>query len=277
MENINIKNTSREFSISNINYNKKLLQKYTRWLKFTKDILTSMFPGQVNQSLYLLYERQVTKLVTNNGFVACISYLKRVRGLIYKYISSDSHALESGVRLTKDGIPVFLQDFIPFIRQKHRPSIQALLSLLNIGRLFKDVGTVVLDTIETQNNVITEEIINDDDIKSFLSHYSIDNYEIAPTKFFIRSSRGPLGPAMTSVTEEAKILSEKQYKSIKTLIVTSEDGADSITSVLDQCRNNNVPIPDSYTEKFSPNKYSRKITVVEDKEFKNRVIAILDY
>jgi hypothetical protein len=194
--------------------------------------------------------------------------MKTCRTVIYRYTAlAPLHRVDC-VSLTRDGIPSFLDDVIPYIRKYDKDVIQVVLSILNLGRLYTSVGQLSISSIIKESSS-DDSYISDEDITNFVKEHSLSLEEMSTPEFYIRSSSGPSGPAMTSIIQEAKSLPDDLYKIIIKFLPSE------MKEVLDQCRQE-----DCYSIPcFNANGSSclRKITVVEDKEFKNRVIAIFDY
>jgi hypothetical protein len=220
----------------------------------------------------LVYSKQFTKLFSHNGLAYTLKYFKNARQAIYKYTSGDPLKTTENVSLTKDGIPVFLQDWIPLIRKKDKTSIRAILSILTIGRLFTGVGKLDTSTIESQyTGIETHLCISDHVIESFVKEYNLSLEEITDPEFRLRSSQGPSGPAMASVCKEAKDLNDDLYQIIIKYLTPEQ------RDILNQIRSDKIQNPPDLQQCCKDTDIIRKITVVEDKEGKDRVIAILDY
>jgi hypothetical protein len=220
----------------------------------------------------LVYSKQFIKLFNHNGLAYALKYFKECRQAIYKYTSGDPVYSSSMVSLTKDGIPVFLQDWIPLIRLKDKTSIRAVLSILQIGRLFTGVGMLDTSNItKDYTGLETEKVIPDHVIESFVNEMNLRIDEIPEPDFYLRSSKGPSGPAMASICKEAKDLDERLYNLIIKFLTSEQK------EILDQMRDENIHNPPDLQQLCDSTNIVRKITVVADKEGKNRVIAILDY
>lgn len=74
---------------------------------------------------------------------------------------------------------------------------------------------------------------------------------------------------MTGVIHEARNLPDDLYEIICKYLTDEQQ------QILNQCRNSELPIPPDL--KQNNNSLIRKVTVVEDKEGKDRVIAMFDY
>jgi hypothetical protein len=127
---------------------------------------------------------------------------------------------------------------------------------------------LILDPIISDSNI--NDNITDVEIQDFVQNNDLLIDEVSQPEFFIRSSTGPSGPAMTSIIQEAKNLPDALYKDIVRILPPN------MIEVLDQCRTQECYAIPSFQQDTS-NRSIRKITVVEDKECKNRVIAIFDY
>jgi len=127
-------------------------------------------------------------------------------------------------------------------------------------------------TIEGQyTGIETHESISDSVIESFVKDYNLSLEEMADPEFRLRSSQGPSGPAMASVCKEAKDLNDDLYNIIIKYLTPEQ------TEILNQIRSDKVSNPPDLQLCCKDTNIIRKITVVEDKEGKDRVIAILDY
>jgi hypothetical protein len=212
--------------------------------------------------------KQLTKLIQHNGLKSALLYMKTCRTVIYRYTALAPLFRADCVSLTRDGIPSFFDDVIPYIRKYDKDVIQVVLSILTLGRLYTSVGHLSISSIIKESSC-DDEYITDEDITNFVKENSLSLEEMSIPEFYIRSSSGPSGPAMTSIIQEAKNLPKDLYKVIIKFLPTE------MREVLNQCRQEECySIPS-----FNVNGSSclRRITVVEDKEFKNRVIAIFDY
>jgi len=194
--------------------------------------------------------------------------MKTCRTIVYRYAAEAFVYKQGLVSVTKDGIPSFLGDVIPFIRSRDRRIIQVVLSLLSLGRLYTSVGSLDIDPIIRKSNYSIS--ISESEIFDFVTELNLRIDEVSKPEFYIRSSSGPSGPAMTSIIQEAKNLPDGLYEDIVKLL------PDDLKEVLDQCRTEECYSIPSFEQNVNNSSF-RKITVVEDKEFKNRVIAIFDY
>lgn len=260
--------------------NKTKLKKWLSHIKLVKNILANCKITPCS-TLYTLFRHKVTNLMENNGFKATITWFKQNRIILYKYISSDPVISDRLVKKTKDGIPQWFGDHIKSIRERDTTTLRAIISLLNIGRLFVDVGEVDTSTIETINDVRSENIISNRIISNFKKKFSI-NPELGVPKFVIRSTNGPFGPSMTTIIEEAKMLLPEDLENFKILTGPHRDSTETetIINTITDIKHPEVVTPPHFNKHISTprEKFSlRKITVVADKECKNRVIAILDY
>lgn len=142
-----------------------------------------------------------------------------------------------------------------------------------MGRLYSNLG--VLDTSTIMEKTVVNDTITDDELLSFVRDVNPSGtLDVSCPEFSIRSSAGPSGPAMSSIIHEAKLLPHDLVEALT--IFCKEDN-----EVIDLLRDIRIkPIPDKfigsdYDQTFRDS--IRRITVVEDKELKNRVIAIFDY
>jgi hypothetical protein len=233
----------------------------------------SEFQTEENQSLMTVFDRQLTKLSRHNGLRYALNYLKISRSIIYRHLGGDPVSSTEGIKVTSDGIPTFLEGWIPHLRNRSKVHSQVVLSLLSIGRLFSSVNELKTDSIEVVNNPDTYLAISDKDIDDFLDYYGFRNLEVPGAPVFeIRSSVGPCGPAMSSIIEEAHAIPEELVTALEDLA-----GDSTVIEVLKRIRSEKITTPESLKPSIKSSSCFRRVTVVEDKEFKSRVIAIFDY
>lgn len=127
-----------------------------------------------------IYTNKFIKLVAHNGLPYTIKYMKSARHCMYKYLSGDPLDRYSNISLTKDGIPTFLQDWIPLVRSGNKVAQRAILSILLIGRLFTGVGKLETSTITSPyTGLPTTEVISDSDIEIFVKDNNLSISEIS--------------------------------------------------------------------------------------------------
>lgn len=215
------------------------------------------------------------KITRENGLSSALAYMKKCRTATYIAFSNSETEPPVGIRLTWDGYPTFLQEWIPLLRKGNKNSFRVVISKLFLGRLYTSVGELVTDSItRPYSGMSVNDVISRENIKSFLRMQLVTlPMDITETKFFVRSSSGPQGPAMTSIIDEGKALGDELLKDIN-LFLTTE-----MKEVLTDIRSPtcfNEPSLAAHVKK-SMSSVVRRITVVDDKEGKNRVIAIFDY
>lgn len=228
----------------------KLVKSYKNWAKLVKLISLEVYGCTVNcETVEKIYVDKFTKLASNNGKKYAITYLKQVRSHIYQFIASDVQTLGSNVKVTHDGIPVFLGDIIPVVRKRCKSTLRVLLSFSNIGRLYKNVGKVDTSNIVHESALDTQKSISRNTISNYIRHYSLFNSNtrnvVDNPVFYIRSSNGPFGPAMTSVMEEAKYLTPIMIECIQKLDHKIMDGSSKykIADLIREIRHGNIDIP----------------------------------
>lgn len=210
-----------------------------------------------------------------------LTYMKHARQAVYKFVSDDPIIKGTIVKLTKDGIPVFLQGYIPLLRKKSKPHTQVVLSMLQIGRLYSNVGE--LDTSNVTDPYTGSDdtvVVTREHIGSFVRSYklTLDDETKGNLKdsitYHMRSSTGPCGPAMSSVIEESKAIPNGVLLILKNRLPTD------IFESLMECRGlSETDYPPDLRACLAKDRQLtfQKLTVVEDKEGKDRVIAILNY
>lgn len=202
-----------------------------------------------------------------NGLAYSLKYMKSCRSALYSFAST-APVNVTGIALTWDGIPTFFEDLIPIIRKRDKNTIRAVLSLLTLGRLYTDVGELVTSQITSKSDYVIS--ITQEEIETFVKSNNLFINEVDEPELYIRSSTGPAGPAMSSIIQEAKNLPEVLVEDLRKVLPPK------IMEELDFCRTESCYSIPSFNVNLD-NKSYRKLTVVEDKECKNRVIAIFDY
>jgi len=160
------------------------------------------------------------------------------------------------------------------LRSRDQGYIKVLLSLLFIGRLHSSLG--ILDTSTITQKTIVNDNITDTEISKFVNMYFTGVVLEDEPVFEIRSSAGPSGPAMTGILHEAKLLPQTLVKSLEIFVGNGENSVLQMLNKIREQPNEEVKIQNIFPEIVLKDSF-RKITVVEDKELKNRVIAIFDY
>jgi len=126
-----------------------------------------------------VYTNKFIKLVTHNGLPYTIKYMKSARHCVYKYLSGDPLDRYSNISLTSDGIPTFLQDWIPLIRSGNEVSQRVVLSILLIGRLFTSVGNLDTRSItRPYTGKLISDVISDHEIEEFVNNNNLSISEI---------------------------------------------------------------------------------------------------
>jgi len=248
-----------------------------------------------------LFINHMTNMANTRGIHETILYYKIARMYVYRYLSGQPLLDKTkGMKITTDGIPVFLQDWIPLIRfQSHKPHIRILTSLLYIGRLYDSIGDLETETITGKyTGLAIDREDHNANLVSFMQLFSLSLYhcetnsEFGKTfleglerrllklpdnlkgEFYLRTTVGPMGPGLQSIVHEALLLSDKQIDSITYFI------GEQTKSWFNEIFNDPFGFIDNhptFKSKRMDNPTTRRITVVEDKEGKSRVIAILDY
>lgn len=235
--------------------------------------------GLLNRAHWLL--DKFFRILRTRGKTQAIKYCKELRGSLIKTISQCSYQM----LLSKDQLEnisfhrdlKFLKKYIP---TKGYPLIRLILSTLYISRILRGDGIPSFSSIELGPEFSGTPDSLKKMMKPFLSRLGLNpNYFGSKSRqlnfkdFHMTSKSGPNGHALWSSYKDLKVLkSSKIYESL--VYLGGESFGKHMSNYLEL-----IPyiedILRSRDEKSSTN--LRKLSVIRDKEGKNREVAILDY
>lgn len=156
---------------------------------------------------------------------------------------------------------------VPIIRERNPKVLRFVLTLLILGRLIPGDGSLSIKSIvdppsvpDLSVNKITEEI------KELLNIIKLPSLELQEWSSPHASTKsGPNGQAIASFLKDLSILPDKLVQAINTL------GGSKLQEMINSLR--------PYSKILYPEDggFLRRISVIRDKELKNRPICIFDY
>lgn len=172
-------------------------------------------------------------MIKHHGLAYSIENLKVSRLIVLRYLSGRPLRTMTGVRITTDGIPTFLGEWIPFIRKGDPAALRILLTYLFAGRVIRIEGPVDYSTIEHKGSIDTSLHISDRDIEQFIGWVG-GRPSLEEVDGFFRSSMGPSQKGMLGLLHEASSLSGSLYESV--LFLLKRHGDTFYSSLLSESR-----------------------------------------
>jgi len=215
------------------------------------------------------YFKFITKLQNTKGLSQTVKINKMIRLHVTRFIcGSPLYTNDLMIGLTKDGIPKRLNSWVPILRKLEPSDLRIILTCLNISRL--KLGDGALDTSSIiQESKIDEKLLQQRSIT--IADFAVKklNWLLSPesvewTEPHLSTKSGPNGQALGSALKDLRSLSEDQLKDLYIL------GGSKLQDYV------NLLMPAALGLNPEPG-ILRKISVIKDKELKNRPIAIFDY
>jgi hypothetical protein len=258
----------------NINYKDKTLQYIKKLDKVITWILEGfILPDSGSRKLYIPLLNQLERVYSTRGEAGLISYTKSLRTSLLNYLSGNLVKVK-GVRITKDGIPRVLVPLILESSYGKFPAsrLQIILTILFSTRGLKLGRIADLTPIISPGETLPENIGKYS--HSFWKELGYrSNTQKVPRSLNFKSyhfttKAGPNGHALAKSLCDLYSLPIDLIESIK--IVGGKVISDRIDCLLESRHTINKFMDQS------EGKY-RKIVSFPDKEYKVRVVAILDY
>lgn len=251
----------------------KMFQVIGRW--YLDSILKYLNPS-LDLPLTALLDRlalKTEKWIATRGHVEAIMMLKRIRVCLYRYLAGDP-LFVTGLSQYKDGLPKILgPEVADRIRKGEVAIIRATLSFLQISRIIPgwkklDLSPIYLPPRE-EFSALQEEF------KFFLvKSKSLPRAQSWAWDYLHPTTRmGPNGPALNNATFDFKPWIQRYGYILSLLpgfyhklIIYLQDIAQYFDSW-----------PVNPKQQFKDNPILRRLSTVDDKEAKERVIGIVDY
>lgn len=203
------------------------------------------------------------------GLKHSVKVFKTARLHVTRFIAGHP-IVQSDIRLslTKDGLPRALGPLIPILRKREPADLRIILTLLNVSRLALGDGTLDLTSIESPR-VVTN--LNADWEARIVNHFNLnlsnffDKLDVEWKQPHPSTKRGPNGQAIATSLVDLAILPEELRRSISIL------GGSLLHDYMLLLE------PTRVLCQLTGKEILRRISVVKDKELKNRPIAIFDY
>jgi hypothetical protein len=200
-----------------------------------------------------------------------VTLFKTIRLHVTRYLSG--HALtisQYRIRLTKDGIPKVLGPLIPLIRKKNPADLRIILTVLNVGRYVPGDGTLDVSSIVSPRvgNLAQAQLLE----QKLVTFSTKVLKEIIPKDFctdwlepHLSTKRGPNGQALGTALKDLTQLTPTLKEAIGKL------AGKKLANYLCLLEPAAVGLNPDFKGSL------RRISVIKDKECKNRPIAIFDY
>jgi len=179
--------------------------------------------------------------------------------------------------ISRCGLPKKLGPLVPVLRRQQPQDLKLILTVLNLTRLDLGDGTLNTESIESpptykpdKVKVISERMVRKlQQLELSNKIVKVRSSDVTWVEPHLTTKKGPTGHALRSATHELAMLPKSLMDDIKLM------GGDKITSYI-----NDISELAHYFNKvhqIKNNNTFRRISVIKDKELKNRPIAILDY
>nr|QQP18721.2 RNA-dependent RNA polymerase [Soybean thrips mito-like virus 1] len=214
------------------------------------------------------------KYVETKGYLWTVKRFKLFRLIVTRFLCNSPYRPETNIALRKlDGLPKALgPTVIRWVQAGDRNSLQGVLTLLTIGRAltpetyFKPDLEPITKASCAQIGIPTEFMMR------FIKDFRIETVSDW-TGFHYSTKSGPHGVAMWSALSDLRELPEELRQSISVL------GGKPLKAAMDAALAIPEPLFNEFEGRFriKANQPIRKLSLIEDKEGKCRIIAILDY
>lgn len=207
-----------------------------------------------------LFERKLVRWLENEPLPQVIRRVKEMRLMVLRFISGSP--ISSPFLRSSKGLPSAIPSQLRNgIRTGDTVAIKITLSLLYISREWKCELNPNYDAITVPNEPDIQTITGL--IPQFIRDHNLKADTDPWTLFHLSTKQGPNGPALAWSLKESQALPDSLVSQITTL--SSEVG-----EALTACRG-------YLSDQTLPEMEIRKVTPIQDKEGKTRIIGILDY
>jgi hypothetical protein len=224
----------------------------------------------------------IFKLLKLNGTVFTVKYLKQCRLLITRYICGRPILVNKNFISSKGGFPNKFKFLRKYIDKGDIEKIKFVLTLMNISRTItpKKGEMIPIDFSSITNPPLKRfKTVSGSFIKIFISEFNLDfKFPIYTVKdFFMNLKQGPHGPSILSCIETIKWLTTRQLQPLSVLLGESFF-TKYIGSLYTFVKHNDIQVPNGTSEYSTFDHTSTgRLSIVQDPECKQRVIAISDY
>lgn len=221
------------------------------------------------------YDNWLSRIYLNNGLAEMISHSKMSRLLVLRYLAGDPlYSSTVRLRIRKDGLPFTVKRIVRLLQDGDPQVLRLIVTVLNLTKSIDDKSVPVdfrpiTDAPRFDPNVL-------DDLKARVPSILLTQFRLKPGDIlcnhreyhFSAKSAPNGGPALGSCMDELSLIfsNPQLYKDLGVI------GGQVFKENLNMIRiywNDAQTDPDTKT--------LRKVFVVQDKEAKSRIVAILDY
>ncbi|UHK03173.1 MAG: RNA-dependent RNA polymerase [Hangzhou mitovirus 4] len=223
----------------------------------------------------MAYLKLFDKYLTTKGYAWTIKRMKLIRLHCTRYISGNPLMASERIAVGKDGLPraKLIGPIKDWILSGTQDELRAALTLLNLCRWLP------CSYPEPDISVITDPYNGEKDFTipySFMEKFNRDfklRIESDWKEYHWTTKAGPHGPALWTSLSDFQLLSENLSKDIMTL------GGNLLKDEFARLSSMNANLFSGLVQIFSKkvSQPLRKLSIIEDKEGKARIIAILDY
>jgi len=222
--------------------------------------------GVIQAWTEMISHREATR-----GGVDTIGWIKSLRLACTRYLCGQPliDTPGFGVMLDKDGLPhAAVLPFVELIRNKRPPEIRLALTLLGLSRIISGWKSPNLDPITLPAvpvcSVIEQELTGI--VKGLGWKLDVPEWE----RPHVTTKSGPNAQALIGSIEDASLLTEDQISKLALC------GGEKLALTIGQIR---LISPLAWCEilKIKPKGLVARLSLIKDKEAKNRIVAILDY
>lgn len=211
-------------------------------------------------------------LIDTRGISFAVTYLKRTRLAVTRYISGEPLDILDGVRL-KGGWPVWVNNLKVLLKDPE--TIRYLLTLLTVLRDTRLKSVLLTDPITDEWKGVLPSITKREHL-TILKELGITRKQVKWSRYHMSTKKGPSGQAIWTSISDLRALPDKLIDNIKSIAGSPlKSHIDAIQAAsldghsLQEMWLTLFPHPEG--------KDIRKLSYFSDKEGKSRVIAILDY
>ncbi|UHK03006.1 MAG: RNA-dependent RNA polymerase [Hangzhou mitovirus 7] len=218
------------------------------------------------------YMRLWSRTIKYHGLPHAVKLNAQFRLHVTRFVCGDPLTLSPyRISLTEDGLPRVLGPLIPIIREKNPDDLRVVLTILSVGRIELGDGTLDVSSIVQPSNIdlvkypLLEQgisaLVGKLQRKGFLPEQLITEW----SEPHFTTKMGPKGQALATALDDLSGLPEELKKDLITL------GGVNLQNYMDLL----MPAAKGlHPDTVNP---LRRISVIRDKERKNRPIAIFDY
>lgn len=224
----------------------------------------------------IFYDRWLSRIYINNGLKEMISHSKTCRLLVLRYISGDPlFSTETRLRILNDGLPFPVKKIRRLLYTKDPKILRIVLTVLNLTKSIDDESLPLdIKPIVSKWNISDPSQV--DEIMKMIPAYLSANQNLSSftvehiheAYHFSAKSSPNGGPALGAALSELTLLF-KAEELTDAIIALGGKGLTTDLALILKFWDESLTLKNVTT--------LRKLFVVQDKEAKSRIVAILDY